>query len=94
MIDDDFEKIRCEVVMKTSYSIKLDARGQGGARIKLHGSQCHFHEVGGHSPPYGALKQLGEMYRDNISKFGLGFKIGHCWVSLHAIELTTVGWIE
>src|SRR5210317_2171291 len=25
-------------------------------RIKLHGSQCHFHEVGGHSPPYGALK--------------------------------------
>jgi hypothetical protein len=24
--------------------------------MKLHGSQYHFHEVGGHSPPYGALK--------------------------------------
>ena len=24
--------------------------------MKLHGSQCHFHEIGGHSPPYGALK--------------------------------------
>ena len=28
----------------------------GGACMKLHRSQCHFHEVGGHSPPYGALK--------------------------------------
>ena len=24
--------------------------------MKLYGFQCHFHEVGGHSPPYGALK--------------------------------------
>jgi len=28
----------------------------GGAHMKLNGYQCHFHEVGGHSPPYGALK--------------------------------------
>jgi len=26
------------------------------SRMKLYGFQCHFHEVGGHSPPYGALK--------------------------------------
>ena len=39
------------------FLIKLAAfQASGAARMKLHGSQCHFHEVGGHSPPYGALK--------------------------------------
>jgi hypothetical protein len=39
------------------FLIKLAAfLASGAACMKLHGFQYYFHEIGGHSPPYGALK--------------------------------------
>ena len=46
--------VRCSSV---SFSIRLAGfQASGAAYMKLHGFQCHFHEVGGHNPPYGAFK--------------------------------------